>query len=96
MCSVYNDELLVVVQCTSTYRPSSDIYCYNSDLDSWNLVDQQLPTPRSLPIALTAKNKLVVIGGLVQDDEPTDIIEIGTCISGMFIEVPHSHYMYLV
>ena len=95
-CVVYNDELFAVGGRTSTYRPSSDIYCYNSDLDSWNLVDQQLPTARSLPIALTAKNKLVVIGGLVQDDEPTDIIEIGTCISGMFIEVPHSHYMYLV
>ena len=95
-CVVYNDELFAVGGRTSTYRPSSDIYCYNSDLDSWNLVDQQLPTARSLPITVTAKNKLVVIGGLVQDDEPTDIIEIGTCISGMFIEVPHSHCMYIV
>ena len=92
-CVVYNDELFAVGGRTSTYRPSSDIYCYNSDLDSWNLVDQQLPTARSLPIALTAKNKLVVIGGLVQDDEPTDIVEMGTCISGIFIEVPHSHCM---
>ena len=85
-CVVYNDELFAVGGRTSTYRPSSDIYCYDSSIDSWKLVDQQLPTPRSLPIALTIKNKLVVIGGLVQDDEPTDIVEIGTCISGMLID----------
>ena len=85
-CVVYNDELYAVGGRTSTYRPSSDVYYYDSSLDSWKLVKQQLPTARSLPIALNAKNKLVVIGGLVQDDEPTDIVEIGTCISGMFIE----------
>ena len=84
-CVVHNDDLFVVGGRTSTYRPSSNIYCYDSNLDSWKIVDQQLPTPRSMPIALTAKNKLVVIGGLVQDDEPTDIVEIGTCISGMLI-----------
>ena len=80
---VYNDELYAVGGRTSTYRPSSDIYCYDSSIDSWNLVDQQLPTPRSLLIAAATKNKLVVIGGLVQSDEPTDIIEVGTCLSGM-------------
>ena len=95
-CVVYNDELYAVGGRTSTYRPSSDIYCYDSSIDSWKSVDQQLPTPRSMPIALTAKNKLVVIGGLVQNDEPTDIIEIGTCISGMFIGVLHSHCMCIV
>ena len=76
-CVVYNDELFAVGGRTSTYCPSSDIYCYDSSLDSWKLVDQQLPTPRSMCIALTIKSKLVVIGGLVQDDEPADIIEIG-------------------
>ena len=72
-CLVYNDELFAVGGRTSAYHPSSDIYCYNSDLDSWNFTSIIAHTP----IALTAKNKLVVIGGLVQDDEPTDIIETG-------------------
>ena len=94
-CVVYNDELFTVGGRTSTYRTSSDIYRYDSSLDSWKLVDQQLPTSRSLPIALAAKNKLVVIGGLVQDDEPTDIIEIGTCISGMLIEYFKSLHQFL-
>ena len=93
-CVVYNDELFAVCGRTSTYRPSSNIYCYDSSLDSWNLVDQQLPTARSLPIALTAKNKLVIIGGLVQDDEPTDIIETGTCISGMLIDYFSSLHLF--
>ena len=95
-CVVYNDELFAVGGRTSTYRPSSDIYSYDSSIDSWKLVDQQLPTPRSLPIALTANNKLVVIGGLVQDDEPTDIVEIGICIAGMLLEILHSHCMCIV
>ena len=94
-CVVYNNELFAVGGRTSTYRPSSDIYCYDSNLDSWKIVYQQLPTPRSMCIALTVKNKLVVIGGLVQDDEPTDIIEIGTCISGMLIDYFKSLHLFL-
>ena len=93
-CVVYNDELYAVGGRTSTYRTSSDIYCYDSNLDSWILVNQQLPTARSMCIAAATKNKLVVIGGLVQDDEPTDITEIGTCISGMLIEYFKSLYSH--
>ena len=94
-CLVYNDELFAFGGRTSTYRPSSNIYHYDSSLDSWKLVDQQLPTPRSMCIALTIKSKLVVIGGLVQDDEPADIIEIGTCISGMLIDYFKSLHLLL-
>ena len=90
-CVVYSDELFAVGGRTSTYRTSSDIYCYDSSLDSWKLGVQQLPTARSMCIAAATKNKLVVIGGLVQDDEPTDIIEIGICLSGIF-----TMYMYYV
>ena len=80
-CVVINGELFAVGGRTSTYRSSADIYCYNPFDDSWQVAGQ-MPTARSMCIAASVMNKLLVIGGLKEEDEPTDAMEIGTFISG--------------
>ena len=81
-CVVINDKLFAIGGRTSTYHPSSNIYCYSSSHDFWQVAGR-IPTARSMCIAASVENKLVVIGGLKEEDQPTDIMEIGTLISGI-------------
>ena len=81
-CVAINNELFATGGRTSTYHPSADIYCYSLLEDSWQVAGQ-MPTARSMCIAVSVMNKLVVIGGLKEEDKPTDVMEIGTFISGI-------------
>ena len=81
-CVAINDDLFAVGGRTSSYRPVADIYCYNRLEDSWQIAGQ-IPTARSMCIAAFVMNKLVVVGGLIENDEPTVIVETGTFVPGM-------------
>ena len=81
-CVAINDELFAVGGRTSSYRPLADIYCYNRLEDSWQIAGQ-MPTARSMCIAAFVTNKLVVVGGLIENDEPTAVVETGTFVPGM-------------
>ena len=81
-CVVINGKLFAIGGRTSTYHPSSNVYCYSSSHDFWQVAGR-IPTARSMCIAASVENKLVVIGGLKEEDQPTDIMEIGTLISGI-------------
>ena len=81
-CVAINDELFAVGGRTSNYRPVANIYCYHPLENSWQIAGQ-MPTARSMCIAAFVTNKLVVVGGLIENDEPTDVMETGTFIPGM-------------
>ena len=81
-CVAINDKLFAVGGRTSSYRPLANIYCYHPLQDSWQIAGQ-MPTARSMCIAAFVTNKLVVVGGLIENDEPTVIVETGTFIPGM-------------
>ena len=81
-CVEVSNELFAIGGRTSTYCSSADIYCYSPLDDSWQVVGK-MPTARSMCIGASVMNKLVVIGGLKEEDEPTDSMEIGTFISGI-------------
>ena len=85
-CVVINGKLFAIGGRTSTYRSSANIFCYSPSEDCWQVAGR-IPTARSMCIAASVENKLFVIGGLDDKDKPTDIIEIGTFISGMLIIV---------
>jgi len=81
-CVAINDQLFAVGGRTSRYRPLTDIYCYHPLADSWQIAGQ-MQTASSMIIAVFVANKLVVVGGFTEDDQPSNIVETGTFIPGI-------------
>ena len=81
-CVAINNKLFAVGGRTSNYRPLADIYCYCPLQNSWQIAGK-MPTARSMCITAFVTNKLVVVGGLIENDEPTVIVETGTFVPGM-------------
>ena len=70
-----NEQLLAVGGCNSEEKDSNNIYSYNTETNSWEVISH-MPTPRSwCLVAVLPSNRLMVVGGET-DNVDTDKVEI--------------------
>ena len=74
----HSGELLAIGGSNDMQTPTSDVYRYYSDTDSWNIVSQ-MRNKRSLPFAISLpEDRLIVVGGLTSPhyyESATDSVE---------------------
>ena len=72
----FGGDLLAIGGDDDSGNPTTDVYRYDSDTDSWNVISQ-MKKKRSLCITVTLpEDQLIVMGGWTQDGVKTDSVEI--------------------
>ena len=81
-CVTVNGQLLAVGGCESDGSDSNNIYSYNTETNSWNVISQMSTARSQCLVTVLPDNKLMVVGGMIEDYN-TDKVEIITLQGGV-------------
>ena len=84
-CVTFCGQLLTFGGVVSDYKPTTAVYMYNQDTNSWNVISHMATARRQPFAAVLPNNQLMVVGGLTNykiDDRWTysDSVEFGSVL----------------
>ena len=79
-CVTVNNQLLLIGGMGLDNQPVADVHVYNSLTDSWEVISHMTTARRQCFAALLPSNQLMVVGGITDDGDSTDTVEMGTFI----------------
>jgi hypothetical protein len=77
-CAAIDGELVAVGGCDGEHESASSVHKYNPTTDSWDIIDNMLPTARYLSlVAILPTVEIMITGGQTTPISITDQVEIG-------------------
>ena len=72
----FNGHLLAIGGCNNSGNTTNDVYRYDSNTDSWNVVSQMKNNRSSCLAVIHPKDQLIVLGGFRESFNQSDSVEI--------------------
>lgn len=79
-CVSVNNQLFLIGGLSLDNEPVAEVHIYNSPANSWEVVGRMSITRRQCFAFVLPSNEIMVIGGVTDDGDSTDSVEIATCV----------------